>query len=230
MLYILKKHVLAANQAILQNKLGILTQGNVSGINKSKSLIVIKPSGMPFNEITTKNISVVNIKGELVSGAKPSTDLPTHHLLYKNLPMIGSIVHTHSHYASVFSQIGISIPVLGTTHADHFKGPIPITEQLKDDDINSNYESNIGKSIINALKMLSPVDMPAVLVKHHGPFCFGRTPQEAIQNAIILEEVAKLAFHTLFSDNQNLEIISRALVEKHFYRKNGPNAYYGQTN
>jgi len=227
----LKKRVVKANKRIFNFGLVFNTWGNASLISSYKEFIYIKPSGVDFNRLTTKDISKVSLNGILQSGLKPSVDTPIHLELYKGIPEIGGVVHTHSNYATIFAQSGMSIPCFGTTHADYFLGEIPITEELTKKEINKDYEKNIGKKIIECFKNknLNPLEISAVLIPCHGPFVWGETLEKAVENAIVLEKVAELAYKTLQLSNQSkISKINKFLFDKHFLRKHGKDKYYGQ--
>ncbi len=228
MLEELKKEVLKANLALKRSGLVVLTWGNASGIDREKGLMVIKPSGVPYEEMQPEDMVVMDLEGNVIEGnLKPSSDAPTHIELYKAFPRIGAIIHTHSEYATCFAQAGMEIPPLGTTHADLFHGPVPLTRDLTEEEVESDYEKNTGKAIIERFKDLDYLALPGVLTKGHGPFVWGSSPREATINAITLEEIAKIAHHTL-TLNENSEPIHTYLLEKHYQRKHGPKAYYGQ--
>ena len=228
MLEKLKKSVLKANLELYKRNLVTFTWGNVSGIDRENNLIVIKPSGIPYEELKSEDLVILDLDGKQIEGKlKPSSDTPTHLVLYRNFNEIGGVVHTHSRWATIWAQSGKSIPVLGTTHADYFYGNIPITRKMNRNEINDEYEKETGNVIVEVFKDKNPQYIPAVLVNNHGPFCWGKDPSEALHNAVVLEEVAMMAYHTccLTSDISSIE---RALLDKHFLRKHGENAYYGQ--
>lgn len=228
MLEKLKKEVLKANLDLVKLGLVTLTWGNVSGIDRSKGLIVIKPSGVEYNKLTTKNMVVVDLNGKVVEGKKrPSSDTPTHIELYKAFPEIGGITHTHSKYATIFAQACREIPCLGTTHADHFYGSIPVTRFLTEEEVNSDYELNTGEVIVERFEKINPVSMPGVLVAGHAPFSFGKNASESVRNGLILERVAEMALGTL-QLNPDIKELPKYISEKHYKRKHGPDAYYGQ--
>ena len=228
MIHELKRRVCEANQALEQNGLIILTWGNVSGIDRAAGLVVIKPSGVAYCDLTPDNMAVVDLDGKTVEGQmRPSSDLPTHLELYRSFPDIGGIVHTHSPNATAFAQAGRPIPCLGTTHADYFHGQVPITRPLNQSDIEDAYERNTGRVIVERFAALDVMRMPAVLVAHHGPFTWGRTPEEAVEHCLVLEEVARMALATA-TIAPGIGDIPSELMDKHFLRKHGPNAYYGQ--
>ncbi|MBO4356165.1 MAG: L-ribulose-5-phosphate 4-epimerase [Clostridia bacterium] len=222
----LKKRVFEENLALKENQLVLLTWGNVSAYNKETNLVVIKPSGVAYDKMTADDMSVVDLDGNLVEGRyRPSSDTPTHVFLYKKYPGIGGIVHTHSTFATAFAQAGLPIVPMGTTHADAFFGEVPCSRDLSADEINGDYESNTGKVIVETVR--DPEEVPAVLVKNHGVFTWGKTPEKAVETAITVEEVAKMAYLTL-TLNPGANTVSSTLLEKHYYRKHGKNAYYGQ--
>ncbi|AOY75716.1 L-ribulose-5-phosphate 4-epimerase [Clostridium formicaceticum] len=228
MLKKLKEQVLQGNLELPKRNLVTYTWGNVSGIDREKGFVVIKPSGVPYEEMTLKDLVVVDLEGNQVEGdMKPSSDTPTHLVLYKAFPDIGGVVHTHSHWSTVWAQIGKGVPALGTTHADYFYGEIPCTRKMTLQEIEGDYEEETGKVIIEGFIDKNPNYFPGVLVKNHGPFSWGKDPQKAVENAVIMEEIAKLAYYTL-SFSPDTEAISDGLLDKHFLRKHGKNAYYGQ--
>lgn len=223
----LKAQVLSANRALPRHGLVQLTWGNASGRLNPHDLIVIKPSGVGFAELRLDSLVVVDLQGHLVSGElRPSSDLASHVQLYRNFPEIGGIVHFHSPYACMFAQAGLSIPCLGSTHADHFAGPVPVTPYPSLAQVQTDYEENTGRSIVELFKTLDPMAVPAVLVAGHGPFSWGESPKKALENAIALETVARMAFGTL-QLNPRAEF-PEYIQSKHFLRKHGPDAYYGQ--
>ncbi len=227
MLKELKEQVCRANLDLVKHGLVIFTWGNVSGIDREKGLVVIKPSGVPYDNMKPEDMVVLDLDGNIAEGKyKPSSDTPTHLVLYKNFKNTGGIVHTHSEWATSWAQAGCSIPALGTTHADYFYGEIPCTRKMNDSEIQANYEEETGNVIVECFKHLDPDSVPGVLVNNHGPFSWGKNAGEAVHNAAILEEVAKMAFRSL-QLNPNAEM-SQALLDKHFLRKHGKNAYYGQ--
>jgi len=228
MLEALKQKVLEANLELVAKGLVIYTWGNVSGIDREKCLVVIKPSGVPYESMKAEHMVVVDLEGKVVEGdLNPSSDTPTHLVLYKAFPEIGGIVHTHSTWATQWAQAGKSIPCLGTTHADYFYGEIPCTRPMTDEEIKGAYEAETGNVIVETFKGLNPMHMPAVLVNGHGPFAWGKDAQNAVHNSVVLEEVAKMAHNSLML-NPGLKGISQTLLDKHFLRKHGANAYYGQ--
>ena len=227
MLEQMKERVFEANRLLKESGLVVLTWGNVSQIDREKGYIVIKPSGVDYRAMTAKDMVVVDMEGNVVEGAlKPSSDLPTHMELYKAFPEIGGITHTHSRWATVFAQAGQPIPALGTTHADVFYGSIPVTRKMHTNEIQGQYEKETGKVIVEAFSAGNPNEIPAVLVHSHGPFIWGKDAMKSVENAITLEEVAMMAYYTLQMNN-NAQI-QQELLDKHFLRKHGANAYYGQ--
>jgi L-ribulose-5-phosphate 4-epimerase len=228
MLEQLREEVFEANMEVVRRGLVVYTFGNASGIARVEGLVAIKPSGVSYKKLKPSDLVIVDIEGNLVEGAlRPSSDLPTHLVLYQAFPEIGAIVHTHSRAATAWAQAGRAIPCFGTTHADYFYGPVPVTDPLTPEEIEHNYEVNTGHVIARRFDQLDPLNMRAVLVHGHAPFTWGRTPAEAARMAVILEEVAALAGQTL-SVNPGAPPISQALLDKHFLRKHGAAAYYGQ--
>ena len=224
----LREQVLKANLELVERGLVLYTFGNVSGIARQEGLVVIKPSGVPYESMTAAHLVVADLEGKIVEGSlRPSSDLPTHLLLYKKFPSVGGVAHTHSEYATAWAQARRPIPCLGTTHADYFHGSVPVTESMKDDDIASDYELNTGHAIVAAFHNVDPAAVPAVLVANHGPFCWGSDAAAAAHNAVILEAVARMAYFTL-RINENAESMGRTLHDKHYLRKHGARAYYGQ--
>jgi len=226
----LKEEVLKANLALPQHDLVTFTWGNVSGIDRNTGLVVIKPSGVPYEQLTIEDLVVVDLEGNIVEGElRPSSDTPTHLALYRALPEIGGIVHTHSPWATSWAQAKRSIPAFGTTHADYFYGEIPCTRELSDEEIEAAYEEETGHVIIETLSELhlEAVAVPGVLVANHAPFCWGKDADEAVHNAVVLEEVAKMGIHAL-NLNPSLTPIKQSILDKHYLRKHGANAYYGQ--
>lgn len=224
----LKKSVCEANVELHRQGLVIYSWGNVSGIAREAGIIAIKPSGVPYEELTPDKIVIVDLDGEIVEGElKPSSDTPTHLELYRNFNAIGGICHAHSMSATIWAQAGREIPCLGTTHADYFYGPIPITEAMTNDEIQGDYELNTGRAIVRRFAELNPMKMPAVLVVNHGPFTWGKSAAEAVEAMVILEEIATMAIDTLMINPKQGQI-SQALLDKHYLRKHGESAYYGQ--
>lgn len=230
MLEDLKKKVYEANMDLVRHGLVIFTWGNVSGIDRERGLVVIKPSGVDYDTMTPDDMVVVDLHtGEVVEGSlRPSSDTPTHLVLYRAWPEIGGVVHTHSTYATAWAQAGIDLPNIGTTHADYFHNAIPCTADMTEAEVKGQYELETGNVIVNRFRLgaINPVHTPGVLVKNHGPFSWGKDPHEAVHNAVVMEQVAKMAF-VAYSANPRLTM-NPLLVEKHFSRKHGPNAYYGQ--
>jgi L-ribulose-5-phosphate 4-epimerase len=230
MLEKLKKDVLEANLQLPKHGLVTFTWGNVSGIDRDQGLVVIKPSGVPYEELTLEDMVVVDLEGNIIEGTKrPSSDTPTHLALYRSFQYVGGIVHTHSPWATAWAQAGRSIPALGTTHADYYYGEIPCTRTLTKEEITRAYELETGNVIIETFETggIDPLAMPGVLVSNHAPFCWGKDANQAVHNAVVLEEVAKMALHT-FQLNSQIEAIDQFLLDKHYLRKHGVNAYYGQ--
>ena len=226
MLEELKKRVFEQNIALVKHGLVVLTWGNVSAKDEETGLVVIKPSGVPYNTMKAEDMVVVDIEGNVIEGRyRPSSDLPTHLYLYKQYTTLGGIVHTHSTYATAFAQSGREITAYGTTHADAFYGNVPCARELTDEEIDEAYEQNTGKVIAEAISDVEAI--PAMLVKNHGVFTWGSTPEKAVENAVTLEEVAKMA---LLTEQLNSETprIKQHLLDKHYFRKHGKNAYYGQ--
>ncbi len=230
MLEELKKKVYEANMELPKYNLVTFTWGNVSGISEDRKYFVIKPSGVPYEEMTMDDMVVMDREGNRVEGRyKPSSDMPTHLEIYKAFPGVGGVVHTHSQYATSWAQSGRSIPCYGTTHADYFYGPIPCVRCLTKEEIAENYEKNTGLLITGEFaKMgLDPEAVPAVLCKNHGPFSWGKDEKEAVHNAVVLEEVAKMAYRCEVI-NRDVKPAPQELQDKHYYRKHGKDAYYGQ--
>jgi L-ribulose-5-phosphate 4-epimerase len=227
MLEKLKNRVCKANLDLVRNGLVIHTWGNVSARDKDTGLIVIKPSGVSYDTMNPDDMVVIDPEGKTIEGNyKPSTDAPTHLLLYNTYRLLGGVVHTHSTYATSWAQAGRAIPAFGTTHADHFYGEVPCTRILTHIEIENDYEINTGKVIVEKLGSLNPLTVPSVLVCGHGPFCWGNDAENAVYNAVALEEIAKMAFLTI--QLGKTESIDQFLLDKHFSRKHGSNAYYGQ--
>lgn len=227
MLEALKEKVFQANLDLVKHGLVIFTWGNVSGIDRESGLVVIKPSGVSYDIMKASDMVVVDLDGKVIEGdLNPSSDTPTHLVLYKAFPEIGGVVHTHSTYATAWAQAGIDIPNIGTTHADYFYKAIPCTADMTREEVEGNYELETGNVIVKRFEGMNPVHTPGVLVKNHGPFAWGKDAHEAVHNAVVMEQVAKMA-SIAYSVNPNLTM-NQLLVEKHFSRKHGPNAYYGQ--
>ncbi|MCL2433527.1 MAG: L-ribulose-5-phosphate 4-epimerase [Clostridia bacterium] len=214
--------------ALPRNGLVTLTWGNASGIDREKGLIVIKPSGVSYETLHPEDMSVVDMEGRHIEGGKPSSDTPTHLVLYQSFPGIGGVVHTHSRWATVFAQARLAIQPLGTTHADTFYGPVPCTRRLTKKEINIDYEVNTGKVIVETLENTDPLAVPAALVASHGPFTWGPDAAKAAENAIILEEVAAMAWQNVLLTEGSIKPIPQTLLDKHYLRKHGKDAYYGQ--
>lgn len=236
MLEELKQKVFEANLQLVSYGLVVLTWGNVSGIDRQNGLFVIKPSGVPYEKMTADDMVVMDLNGNKVEGKlNPSSDTPTHLELYRNFENIGGIVHTHSSWACSWAQAGRDIPAYGTTHADFANGAVPCARGLTEEEVNGEYELNTGKVIAEEFsnRGIKPEECPAVLVHRHGPFTWGKDPFKAVENALILEEAAKMASRTervaAFDDNSNIGI-EQYLLDKHYQRKHGKNAYYGQGN
>ncbi|MCC6265169.1 MAG: L-ribulose-5-phosphate 4-epimerase [Bryobacterales bacterium] len=229
MLKRLKAAVFDANLEVVRRGLVLYTWGNASGIDRKRGLVVIKPSGVPYETMKAADMVVVDLDGKIVEGKySPSSDTPTHLVLYRAFPQIGGIVHTHSRSATAWAQAQREIPCLGTTHADSFHGPVPVTAPLSEAEILDCYEENAGHSIVRRFASLDPLAVPAVLLAGHAPFAWGRSPAEAARNAVVLEEVAALASETL-AIHSTCGPIPDCLRDKHFLRKHGKGAYYGQT-
>jgi L-ribulose-5-phosphate 4-epimerase len=225
----LKQAVCKANIELQKHKLVIYSWGNVSGINRSEGLVIIKPSGVSYDELTPDKMVVLDLDGKKIEGTlNPSSDTPTHLELYRNFETIGGICHTHSPNATMWAQACKEIPCFGTTHADNFYGPIPVTEVMTEEEIKDDYELNTGKVIVRRIAGMNPMQMPAVLVANHGPFTWGADPAAAVEEMVVLEQIAAMALGTI-SINPNQNPINIALLEKHYLRKHGDNAYYGQT-
>jgi L-ribulose-5-phosphate 4-epimerase len=224
----LREEVLEANLELVRRGLVLYTFGNASGISREDGLVAIKPSGVPYEELTSEHMVITKLDGEIVEGdLRPSSDLATHLELYKHFPNIGGVAHTHSEFATAWAQSEKPIPCFGTTHADYFHGPVPVTERLSASEVAGDYELETGAAICRTFRKIDPDSIPAVLVAGHAPFCWGTTPAEAAHNAVILEYVARLASHTL-AINVDSRPLGRELHNKHFLRKHGRSAYYGQ--
>lgn len=230
MLAELKRQVYEANMDLPRYGLVTFTWGNVSGIDRESGLFVIKPSGVDYDKLTPEDMVVIDLEGNRVEGAlNPSSDTPTHVQLYKAFPQIGGIVHTHSSYAVSWAQAGRDIPCYGTTHADYIYGEIPCLRSLTAEEIGEAYEANTGRMIVSEFRRMGkdPLAVPAALCKNHGPFAWGKTPREAVHNAVVLEEVAKMAYRAEII-NPRIQPAPQALQDKHYFRKHGEGAYYGQ--
>jgi L-ribulose-5-phosphate 4-epimerase len=227
----LRTQVLEANLELVKRGLVLYTFGNASGIDRDQNLIVIKPSGVDYDELVPELMVVTDLHGKIVDGKlKPSSDLDTHTLLYREFKEIGAVVHTHSEYATSFAQAGLAIPALGTTHADYFHGSVPVTEPLTDEAIVGRYVHETGAAIVDCFhrRGIAPLAIPACLVNGHAPFVWGSNPHEAAHNAVVLEAVARMAYRTL-ALNADSGGVSQALLDRHHQRKHGPNATYGQS-
>lgn len=228
MLETLRAEVLEANLELVRRGLVLYTFGNASGVSRERGLVVIKPSGVPYEKMTPADMVITDLEGRTVEGdLRPSSDLATHVALYRAFPSIGGVVHTHSRHATAWAQARRDIPCFGTTHADYFHGPVPVTQALSPGEIESEYEANTGVAIVRLMEGRDPLGCPAALVAGHGPFCWGRSATEAAHNAVIVEELAAMAWQTLTINPQSAPI-SEALRNKHYYRKHGPQASYGQ--
>lgn len=229
MLDALRKQVCEANLALVRQGLVTLTWGNVSGVDRARGLMVIKPSGVAYDRLTPEVLVVTDLDGRVVEGGHaPSSDTPTHVRLYRAFPNIGGVVHTHSTYATAFAQAGREIPCLGTTHADHFHGAVPLARLPSAAEVQGHYEDSIGGLIVERFRALDPDAVPAVLAAGHGPFTWGPDPFKAVENAVALEAVARMASIT-FGLCPEVKPLAACILEKHYSRKHGPNAYYGQT-
>jgi L-ribulose-5-phosphate 4-epimerase len=227
MLEKLKDEVWKANRDLVKHGLVLFTWGNASGIDREKGLVVIKPSGVSYEEMKPDDMVVVDMEGRVVEGRlRPSSDTPTHVVLYRAFEEIGGVVHTHSTFATAWAQAGKDIPNIGTTHADYFGGDIPCTEDMTEEEIEGDYERETGNVIVRRFAGIDPMHVPGVLVKSHGPFSWGKDAAEAVYHAAVMEEVAKMAA-IAFGINPRLTM-NPLLIRKHFYRKHGPGAYYGQ--
>ena len=229
MLEALKETVCEANLELSRRGVVLYTWGNVSGINRARGLVVIKPSGVPYQGMQPSDMVVVDLEGRIVEGTlRPSSDTPTHLELYKAFPEIGGVVHTHSTHAVVFAQAGMEIPPLGTTHADYFYGAVPVSRSLTRDEVQEAYEKNTGRVIVETVQETGreALDVPGVLVRNHGPFTWGKDPEEAVYHSVVLEEIAEMAWKTL--QINPAAALPPYILEKHYQRKHGPKAYYGQ--
>ena len=224
----LREEVLEANLELVHRGLVLYTFGNASGISREEGLVAIKPSGVPYDQLKPEHMVIADLDGKVVEGdLRPSSDLPTHVILYKKFPTIGGVAHTHSEYATAWAQAGRAIPALGTTHADYFHGAVPVTKELTKKEIESDYEANTGHAIVRAIGKLSPEHFPGALVRSHAPFCWGKDAADAAHHAVILESIAKMAYIAA-GLTKTLKPIPKSLHDKHFLRKHGSGAYYGQ--
>ena len=228
MLEALKQEVLEANLELPNHGLVTFTWGNVSAIDEKRELVVIKPSGVSYDNMTADDMVVVDLEGNVIEGRlNPSSDTPTHLALYKEYEQIGGVVHTHSSYITSWAQAGCSVPALGTTHADYFYGEIPCTRALTEEEIQGEYEVETGNVIIETIGDDDPMSIPGIIVYQHGPFAWGKDAMDSVHNAVVMEEIAKMAFRSI-TINPRLSDIDRPLLDKHYLRKHGANAYYGQ--
>lgn len=230
MLENLRQEVYEANMMLPEYNLVIFTWGNVSGIDRETGYVVIKPSGVDYKNLSPENMVIVDLAGNVIEGdLNPSSDTATHLELYKAFPDIGGIVHTHSPWAVSFAQAGMGIPAAGTTHADYFYGTIPVTREMKMNEIQNDYEKQTGSVIIETFKKekIDPNQVPGVLVNDHGPFTWGKNPEEAVHNSVVLEQIAEMTYHSLQLNSKNIQM-DRNILDKHYLRKHGKNAYYGQ--
>lgn len=233
LLQTLREQVLEANLELVHRGLVLYTFGNASGVDRERGLVVIKPSGVDYDKLRPEHMVVTDLNGKIVEGTlNPSSDLDTHTLLYREFPTIGAVVHTHSEFATSFAQAGMPIPAFGTTHADYFYGPVPVTAPLSDEAIQGRYVHETGVAIVNRFRgvggdVLDPLAVPACLVAGHAPFVWGKNPHDAAHNAVVLEAVAKMAFRTVLL-KANADEVSQALLDRHYFRKHGANATYGQ--
>jgi len=227
MLKTLKEEVFQANIDLVKHGLVIFTWGNVSGIDRESGLVVIKPSGVSYDNMKADDMVIVDLSGKVIEGnLKPSSDTPTHLEIYKAFPSAGGVVHTHSTYATSWAQAGLDVPIIGTTHADYFGESIPCTRDMTEAEVKGEYEKETGTVIIERFQSINPAHVPGVLVKNHGPFSWGKDADDAVHNAVVMEQVSKMASIS-YQLNPNLTM-NPLLVEKHFFRKHGPGAYYGQ--
>jgi len=224
----LREAVLEANLEIQREGLVLYTFGNASGIDRAEGLVAIKPSGVPYDWLKAADLVITDLDCKIVEGTlNPSSDLATHVLLYREFPAIGGVVHTHSEFGTSWAQAGLPIPCYGTTHADYFRGEVPVTPPLTDEQIETAYELNTGKVIVERFRDLDPIATPGVLVAGHAPFAWGKTPAAAAHNAVVLEYIARMAFRGILINPEMTEV-SAALQRKHYERKHGPKATYGQ--
>lgn len=224
----LREEVLEANLEIVRRGLVMYTFGNASGIDRASGQVVIKPSGVPFEQLKPEHMVVTSLDGAVIEGSlKPSSDIDTHLELYRSFPSVGGVVHTHSTYAVAWAQAGSDIPCFGTTHADYWHGPVPVTDPLEHDEVAGDYELSVGRAIVRTFDGRDPMERPGVLVRNHGPFVWGPTATKAAMNAVLLEEIARIAAITV-GLNPEAAPIGRELLNRHFYRKHGARATYGQ--
>jgi L-ribulose-5-phosphate 4-epimerase len=224
----LREQVLEANLELVRKHLVLYTFGNASGISREDGLVVIKPSGVPYEQMKPEHLVLTDLSGKIVEGPlRPSSDLPTHLVLYNHFPEIGGVAHTHSEYATSWAQARKPIPCFGTTHADYFHGSVPVTGEIPDQEIADDYEKNTGDAIVRAMQKTSASETPGILVANHGPFAWGKNAEEAAHNAVILEAIARMAYITL-GINPSAQPAKSTLQDKHYLRKHGKNAYYGQ--
>jgi L-ribulose-5-phosphate 4-epimerase len=225
----LRLAVLEANLELVRRGLILYTFGNASGVDRESGLVAIKPSGVPYEELEPADLVLTDLKGKIVEGTlRPSSDLGTHLLLYRAFPAIGGVVHTHSEFATSWAQAGREIPAYGTTHADYFYGPVPVTEELSAEEVSGDYVLNTGHAIVRRFAGLDPLAVPAVLVSGHAPFCWGLTPADAAHNAVVLEAVARMAYYTA-TLNAACTGVGQHLLDRHYFRKHGANKTYGQS-
>ncbi|MDQ1692639.1 MAG: L-ribulose-5-phosphate 4-epimerase [Acidobacteriaceae bacterium] len=225
----LRVAVLEANLELVRRGLILYTFGNASGVDRESGLVAIKPSGVPYEELEPADLVLTDLKGKIVEGTlRASSDLGTHLLLYRAFPAIGGVVHTHSEFATSWAQAGREIPAYGTTHADYFYGPVPVTEELSAEEVSGDYVLNTGHAIVRRFAGLDPLAVPAVLVSGHAPFCWGLTPADAAHNAVVLEAVARMAYYTA-TLNAACTGVGQHLLDRHYFRKHGANKTYGQS-
>jgi L-ribulose-5-phosphate 4-epimerase len=225
----LRVAVLEANLELVRRGLILYTFGNASGVDRESGLVAIKPSGVPYEELTPEDLVLTDLEGKIVEGTlRPSSDLGTHLLLYRAFPAIGGVVHTHSEFATSWAQAGREIPAYGTTHADYFYGPVPVTDELSAEEVTGDYVLNTGHAIVRRFAGLDPLAMPAVLVSGHAPFCWGVTPADAAHNAVVLEAVARMAYYTA-TLNAACTGVGQHLLDRHYFRKHGASKTYGQS-
>ena len=228
MLEQLKEEVYEANLDLAAKGMVIYTWGNVSGIDRASGLVVIKPSGVDYGEMRAEDMVVIDLEGRIVEGRyRPSSDTPTHLALYRKYPAIGGVTHTHSTFAAAFAQAGLPIPAFGTTHADYFYGDIPCTRDLTAEEIETAYELNTGLVIAETIGDADPLAVPGILVKNHGSFAWGKSAAESVYHAVVLDKVAEMAYRTI-TLSPDTPRVPQHLLDKHYYRKHGANAYYGQ--